>query len=120
MAVRDPVELFVAQNVVLDALLYPLVYERIVDGVITSYSIHYTKLYDVLGHEQLDRIAHRHAVLHIAPQRLPGGILEPGQLAGFQRFGVAQQQAEPGQVLGDAQVVHGVVDARLGEGGAIV
>jgi len=32
MAVRDPVELFVAQNVVLDALLYPLVYERIVDG----------------------------------------------------------------------------------------
>jgi len=32
MAVRDPVELFVAQNVVLDGLLYPLVYERIVDG----------------------------------------------------------------------------------------
>jgi len=32
MAVRDPFELFVAQNVVLDGLLYPLVYERIVDG----------------------------------------------------------------------------------------
>ena len=31
MAVRDPFELFVIQNVVLDGLLYPLVYERIVD-----------------------------------------------------------------------------------------
>lgn len=32
MAVRDPFELFVAQNVALDGLLYPLVYERITDG----------------------------------------------------------------------------------------
>ena len=32
LVVRDPVELFVAQNVALDGLLYPLVYERIVDG----------------------------------------------------------------------------------------
>ncbi|MGS0737036.1 aromatic/alkene monooxygenase hydroxylase subunit beta [Pseudomonas sp. GG8] len=31
MAVRDPFELFVAQNVALDGLLYPLVYGRIVD-----------------------------------------------------------------------------------------
>lgn len=31
MALRDPVELFVAWNVALDGLLYPLVYERIVD-----------------------------------------------------------------------------------------
>lgn len=32
LAVRDPFELFVAQNLVLDGLLYPLVYEQIVDG----------------------------------------------------------------------------------------
>ena len=32
LVTRDPIELFVAQNVVLDGLLYPLVYERIVDG----------------------------------------------------------------------------------------
>ena len=31
LALRDPFELFVAQNVALDGLLYPLVYERIVD-----------------------------------------------------------------------------------------
>ncbi|SDB81557.1 phenol 2-monooxygenase P1 subunit [Raineyella antarctica] len=31
LVVRDPVELFVAQNVALDGLLYPLVYERFVD-----------------------------------------------------------------------------------------
>lgn len=31
LVVRDPFELFVAQNVALDGLLYPLVYERIVD-----------------------------------------------------------------------------------------
>jgi len=31
LVVRDPFELFVAQNVTLDGLLYPLVYERIVD-----------------------------------------------------------------------------------------
>ena len=31
MVVRDPFELFVAQNVVLEGLLYPLIYERIVD-----------------------------------------------------------------------------------------
>lgn len=32
----DPVELFVAQNVALDGLLYPLVYETIVDDVLSS------------------------------------------------------------------------------------
>lgn len=32
LVVRDPFELFVAQNLALDGLLYPLVYERIVDG----------------------------------------------------------------------------------------
>lgn len=31
LVVRDPFELFVAQNAVMDGLLYPLVYERIVD-----------------------------------------------------------------------------------------
>jgi phenol hydroxylase P1 protein len=31
MALRDPFEVFVAQNLVLDGLLYPLVYERYVD-----------------------------------------------------------------------------------------
>ncbi len=31
MVVRDPVELFIAQNLALDGLLYPMVYERIVD-----------------------------------------------------------------------------------------
>ena len=35
MVVRDPVELFVAQNVVLEGLLYPLVYERIVDDYLS-------------------------------------------------------------------------------------
>jgi phenol/toluene 2-monooxygenase (NADH) P1/A1 len=33
LVVRDPFELFVAQNVALDGLLYPLVYERIVDDL---------------------------------------------------------------------------------------
>ncbi|MCL2658428.1 MAG: aromatic/alkene monooxygenase hydroxylase subunit beta [Betaproteobacteria bacterium] len=32
LVLRDPMELFVAQNVALDGLLYPLVYERIVDN----------------------------------------------------------------------------------------
>ncbi|UCV18184.1 aromatic/alkene monooxygenase hydroxylase subunit beta [Ferribacterium limneticum] len=36
LVVRDPFELFVAQNVALDGLLYPLVYERIVDGHLSS------------------------------------------------------------------------------------
>ncbi|MBF7729132.1 aromatic/alkene monooxygenase hydroxylase subunit beta [Pseudomonas sp. N040] len=36
MVVRDPFELFVAQNVALDGLLYPLVYERIVDEQIAA------------------------------------------------------------------------------------
>jgi phenol hydroxylase P1 protein len=36
LVVRDPFELFVAQNVALDGLLYPLVYERIVDGYLSS------------------------------------------------------------------------------------
>jgi phenol hydroxylase P1 protein len=34
--VRDPFELFVAQNVALDGLLYPLVYERIVDDLFAA------------------------------------------------------------------------------------
>jgi len=36
LVVRDPFELFVAQNVALDGLLYPLVYERIVDGTLSA------------------------------------------------------------------------------------
>ena len=34
--VMDPVELFVLQNVVLDGLLYPLVYETIIDDVLSA------------------------------------------------------------------------------------
>lgn len=34
--IKDPVELFVVQNVVLDGLLYPLVYETIVDDVLST------------------------------------------------------------------------------------
>ena len=34
--VQDPFELFVAQNVALDGLLYPLVYETIIDDVLSS------------------------------------------------------------------------------------
>lgn len=36
LVVRDPFELFVAQNVALDGLLYPLVYEQLVDGYLSS------------------------------------------------------------------------------------
>jgi phenol hydroxylase P1 protein len=36
LVVRDPFELFVAQNVALDGLLYPLIYERIVDGYLSA------------------------------------------------------------------------------------
>lgn len=36
MVVRDPVELFIAQNVALDGLLYPIVYDRIVGGRIAG------------------------------------------------------------------------------------
>lgn len=36
LVLRDPFELFVAQNVALDGLLYPLVYERIVDGTLSA------------------------------------------------------------------------------------
>jgi phenol hydroxylase P1 protein len=36
MALRDPVEVFVAQNLVLDGLLYPLVYEHLVDDVLSA------------------------------------------------------------------------------------
>lgn len=36
MAVRDPFELFIAQNVALDGLLYPLIYERIVDDYLAG------------------------------------------------------------------------------------
>ncbi len=33
---KDPFELYVAQNVVLDGLLYPLVYETVIDGVLAA------------------------------------------------------------------------------------
>ena len=36
LVLRDPFELFVAQNVALDGLLYPLVYEHIVDRFLAS------------------------------------------------------------------------------------
>jgi phenol/toluene 2-monooxygenase (NADH) P1/A1 len=36
LVVRDPFELFVAQNVAMDGLLYPLVYEWIVDGHLST------------------------------------------------------------------------------------
>lgn len=36
MVIRDPFEVFVAQNVVLDGLLYPIVYERLVDSYLAS------------------------------------------------------------------------------------
>ena len=36
MVLKDPFELFVVQNVVLDGLLYPLVYETIVDDVLSA------------------------------------------------------------------------------------
>lgn len=36
MALRDPVEVFVAQNLVMDGLLYPLVYEQLVDDVLSA------------------------------------------------------------------------------------
>lgn len=36
LVLRDPFELFVAQNAALDGILYPLVYERIVDGLLAK------------------------------------------------------------------------------------
>jgi phenol/toluene 2-monooxygenase (NADH) P1/A1 len=36
LVLRDPFELYVAQNVALDGLLYPLVYERLVDGYLSA------------------------------------------------------------------------------------
>lgn len=36
MVLKDPFELFVAQNVALDGLLYPLVYETIIDDVLST------------------------------------------------------------------------------------
>lgn len=36
LVVRDPFELFITQNLVLDGLLYPLVYSQIVDGVLAG------------------------------------------------------------------------------------
>ena len=36
MVLKDPFELFVVQNVVLDGLLYPLVYETIIDDVLSA------------------------------------------------------------------------------------
>jgi len=36
MALRDPFELFVAQNLALDGLLYPLIYERTVDDYLAT------------------------------------------------------------------------------------
>lgn len=35
LVVRDPFEVFVAQNIALDGLLYPLIYERIVDDMLS-------------------------------------------------------------------------------------
>jgi phenol/toluene 2-monooxygenase (NADH) P1/A1 len=36
LVLRDPFELYIAQNLALDGLLYPLVYERLVDGQMSS------------------------------------------------------------------------------------
>ncbi|QTH24798.1 MULTISPECIES: phenol hydroxylase [Sphingomonadaceae] len=36
MVVRDPVELFLAQNFAIDGLLYPVVYETLIDGVLSA------------------------------------------------------------------------------------
>lgn len=36
LVIRDPFEVFVAQNLVSDGLLYPLIYQRIVDDVLSS------------------------------------------------------------------------------------
>lgn len=36
MVVRDPIELFVAQNIAIDGLLYPVVYETLIDGVLSG------------------------------------------------------------------------------------
>ena len=36
MVVRDPCELFVAQNLAIDGLLYPLVYARLVDDILSA------------------------------------------------------------------------------------
>lgn len=36
LAVRDPAEVFVAQNFVLDGLLYPVVYGTIIDGILAA------------------------------------------------------------------------------------
>ena len=40
MVLKDPFELFVVQNVVLDGLLYPLVYETIIDDVLSVQGRH--------------------------------------------------------------------------------
>lgn len=37
MVVRDPFEVFVAQNIVIDGLLYPLVFDSIVDGIFAQH-----------------------------------------------------------------------------------
>lgn len=36
MVIKDPFELFIAQNVALDGLLYPLVYETLIDDVLSA------------------------------------------------------------------------------------
>lgn len=36
MVVRDPVQLFVIQNVCLDSMIYPLIFGKLVDGVLSS------------------------------------------------------------------------------------
>ncbi|MGH8517169.1 MAG: aromatic/alkene monooxygenase hydroxylase subunit beta [Panacagrimonas sp.] len=36
MSIRDPVQVFVAQNLVIDGILYPMVYQRIVDDFLCS------------------------------------------------------------------------------------
>lgn len=39
MVIRDPVQVFVAQNLVIDGILYPLVYQRIVDDFLCSQGV---------------------------------------------------------------------------------
>src|SRR3546814_2940401 len=36
MVVRDPVELFVAQNFAIDGLIYPIIYQTLIDGVFST------------------------------------------------------------------------------------
>ncbi|MDT4842526.1 hypothetical protein FQZ97_764340 [compost metagenome] len=71
----------------------------------------------VLRHEQLERVLHHQAVFHVAAQPLPLGRLQPGLLAGVKHLGFGHRQTQAGEVLRDAQVVHGMEHGRCGEGG---